>query len=152
LIAAVTKDPVSETIRVCWDAGLSECDVLIPLWDAWAQEANARATVPDWYQIEVDPENHFHSGGPGVAPGFGPFYKSGDVNSTNRFHDIPAGTLSAGSYYYIRLRVGETNDWMKSGSDALASNGGWGTWSVGFYRFVVGAGTLEPPENLRLVE
>jgi hypothetical protein len=31
LIAAVTKDPVSETIRVCWDAGLSECDVLIPL-------------------------------------------------------------------------------------------------------------------------
>jgi hypothetical protein len=50
------------------------------------------------------------------------------------------------------IRVGETNDWMKSGSDALASNGGWGIWSVGFYRFVVGAGTLEPPENLRLVE
>jgi hypothetical protein len=77
---------------------------------------------------------------------------SGDVNSTSRFHDIPAGTLSAGRYYYVRLRVGETNDWMKSGGDAMASNGGWGTWSVGFYRFVVGAGALEPPKNLRIVE
>ena len=75
-------------------------------------------------------------------------------NRTRDLGESPSrpGTLSSGTHYYIRLRVGETNDWMKSGGDAMASNGGWGTWSVGFYRFAVGGSMLTAPEHLRLVE
>jgi hypothetical protein len=149
-IATVTKNPATQTIRICWASGQSNCDVTIPLWDPWVLESSARCSTPDWYEVHVDPSNSFRSGNGSVAAGFGPFYEN-ETNSSNRFHDIPSGRLSSGTSYYVQVRVGETNARWANGADCKGSNGGWGPWSLGFYRFDTGSSGIAPPRNLRVI-
>jgi hypothetical protein len=150
VVASVGKNPVTQSIRICWATAVQGCDVLIPLWDPWAQEPAARRSTPDWYQVQIDPVNHFRSGNGGVAKGFGSFYDSGPTNSANRYHDVPANSLTGAPQYYVQVRVAENNTHWSGGSDSLGSNGGWGPWSVAFYRFAMLSAGLQPPKNLRV--
>ena len=71
VIATVRKNPTTEGIKIAWDPKVENYDVLIPLWNPWAQEPASRSSAPDWYQVQLDEKNHFHSGRKGAAPEFG---------------------------------------------------------------------------------
>lgn len=151
VIASVIKNPALQDITICWGTGVAGCAATIPLWDPWVQTSAARSTAPDWYQVQIDPANHFHSGNGVVSKGFGAFHDSGAVNSANRYYVVPSGVLQDSQQYYVQVRVAENNVYMAGGSDSLGSNGGWGPWSVGFYRFEVNSSGMQPPTNLRIV-
>ena len=52
------------------------------------------------------------------------------------YFDVPPGVLEPGRSYYVQVRLGEApSAWSGEGW----GNGGWGPWSVGFYRFSVAA-------------
>ena len=162
IIGTVDKNPDAEGIKICWSTTETGCDVTIPLWDPSAQHAHnatfnrasGRVSNPDYYQVQVDPSSNFASGRPGAAPGFGAYYDSGTVASAAKFHVVPAGTLETGASYYVQLRVAEDpNYWDNSPrANSDMGNGGWGPWSVAFYRFQVGppgSETSDPPQNVQ---
>ena len=129
-----TKDPASQTIRLCWDTAASSCDFTFYWWDAWNIDADARTGAPDIFQVEIDTSTAFNSGRSGVAAGFGALYHTQQASS-NRFWDVPAGTLTNGQSYYVRVRTAQTDDYRPTNS------AGWSPWSLGFYRFTVDNGT-----------
>jgi hypothetical protein len=126
----IAKNPSTTAIRICWNTSASSCDFTLPLWDSSAIGAfSSRTSTVDQYWIDVDPSNGFRSGGTGAAAGFRALYAA-QQGSTAVFHDIPAGTLTDGQSYYVRVRVGEQVTPATNGS-------GPGPWSLGFYRFTV---------------
>lgn len=143
----VAKNPVTQTIRLCWASGVPGCDFTFYWWDPYSNNSAARSGPPGKFILELDQNGGFHSGRTGVAAGFGPLFTTGVQNSSNRFYDVPLGTLAPNQTYYVRVITAINDSW------SAGDNGGWGTWSQGFYRFQLGTGSGDPtpPANVNNV-